>query len=124
MTDSTSPDGKRVLYEGKDWDRERESLAQAAGHRCEGCERPHPLPFSEAGCGHHKFGRGAGRRDDRMWRLINPSVQNLLEMFWVRNLLWVCHVSHDEIHRRALPPFRHHLMRWCPIQGRILQADE
>lgn len=47
--------------------------------RCEGCGRP-----TMEGDGHHRYGRGGGRRDDR------------IEIGGERNLLYLCRTCHEK----------------------------
>lgn len=120
ITDPRSPDLKRVLLEGKDWTNERKRTAAASGYTCEGCETPHYLEFGSFGHAHHRFGRGGGRRDDRLWRPMNADAANLLERWWVRNLAWACDRGHNRLHQIGLLKFRPSQMHWCPIHGRVV----
>lgn len=122
ILDPRSPDGKRVILEGADWTRERRRTAMAGKHKCEGCEESHPLPFGKFGHAHHRFGRGGGKRDDRLWRPMAANSPNLLERWWVRQLLWTCMLGHKRLHAKGLLKFRPSQMSWCAIHGCVIYA--
>lgn len=101
IEDPRSPDGQRVLYSGERWQEERRALAELAGFKCEGApdscwaywEAGHHVSLA-TGEAHHRRGRGAGKRDDRIWI---PMPDGTI----YRNLLWLCQKAHEAIHRKG-----------------------
>jgi hypothetical protein len=114
VVDECSPDGLRVIMSAKDWKEERFKTAQSANYRCQGCEKPHPVPFNEYATCHHRLGRGGGRRDDRLWKpMFRDSETNIARWRWFRNLLLTCQIGHELLERKSTKEFKHSLMQFC-----------
>jgi hypothetical protein len=114
VEDSTSPDGSRVLHYGESWDRlSRFAVYDLAHGQCEGCVKPHPVPWGK-GDAHHRLGRGGGRRDDRPLRPMQPKTElNLARWRWFRGLLWCCRDGHQRVEALSTAAYKRGLMRFC-----------
>jgi hypothetical protein len=112
IDDPASPDRKRVVMGGHDWNLERKALSVAAHESCEGCREPHFLPFGPELQGHHVFGRGGGRRDDRLWKPLQTieSEPNLARWRWVRGLRATCFRGHERLERMSTKEYRRGLL--------------
>jgi len=88
-----------------DWKLEREKAADSAQQLCQGCETPHVLlfPYGQA---HHRRGRGAGKRDDRLFVPLQRIESNLARWRWFRNLLWTCARGHERLERMSTKAFK------------------
>lgn len=87
--DPLSRDGWRWIAGKRAWAWVRRVLCHGLAHEC--CESCGKRVILEAGHAHHIFGRGGGRRDDRIFIWVGTLLQ--------RNLLWLCQECHDKIHR-------------------------
>lgn len=98
----------------EDWQLERQRAAEVAHDLCEGCAKPHYLPYPH-GHLHHRFGRGGGRRDDRLFVPMQTAEAepNLARWRWHRNLIWTCAVGHDRLERENTKELRQGTKKFC-----------
>ena len=85
----------RVILRGHLYQRMRYLLWDLAKSRCETCDAYTPFNIGHA---HHVRGRGAGKRDDRIWV---PDEEGVLR----RNLVWNCPECHGKkhVHEKVVP---------------------
>ena len=92
------PDGFRYIASPSDWTRIRRVLGYMVGEECEKCVSHAPVNGPFCGEADHIYGRGAGKRDDRIFVVVRDEYGKIITI--KRFLQWLCFRCHHEKHNQ------------------------